>query len=133
MIFYLKTNEMDREEAQKISKEWLGEKLTQQMSWVGNYFYGNGKYVVVGSPNSTKDDSYKDHKYLLNDWLRWSDKQDLTVNQALCIAVEMNYLTTNKKDVSSGSIDDLMCGRDNRKQKFYDGVLGLMMQNKEAN
>jgi len=101
---------MDVQEFKKIMSQEVGNATT----WVGNYFYGNGKYTMEGSPFSTLDDSYKEKNYSYSNWLEWCDcKEVVTVHEMLCVAVGMGYLTTNKKRSKDASLDNAMCGRSN--------------------
>tara|TARA_R110000765_G_C18459550_1_gene549570 strand:- start:44 stop:385 length:342 start_codon:yes stop_codon:yes gene_type:complete len=112
------TNEEYREEMYK--------KIDDPLTWIGNYFYNTSKYTVKGSPYC-KDGG----KYKLTDWLNCYNQGCKTSSTMIGIGVDRGYISESK-EYQSGSIDDVLCGRNERTQYMVDFTVELFIDKNEA-
>ena len=104
--------------------------ISCHLNWIGNYFYGNGKYTVKGSPFSIEN---SDKEYKLNDWINacQSMAKPHTVLTALVVGVHLDFITPNIKGQVNGTIDNAFCGRSSYIQQVLDFVTTEMIKKKK--
>jgi hypothetical protein len=101
-------------------RDLMNKKIDDPLTWIGNYFYNTGKYTVKGSPYCLS----KSKDYKLHEWLMCYSEGCNTSTYMIGIGVERGYITKSK-ELKSGALDNVLCGRNSEMQSLIDFTVGV--------
>ena len=93
--------------------------IVDPLTFIGNYLYNTSQFTVKGSPYCKEGGEYK-----LQDWLNCYNNGFNTKATFIGIGFEKGYISESKES-QSGSIDNSLCGRNERIQYMVDYTITL--------